>query len=63
MLSFQDFVDGAARSGKVVNLLFEQPVFALVGTLDRIVKVLEQAGISYELVGGMAVFVHVNKVD
>lgn len=63
MLSFQDFVTSAARSGKVVNLLFEQRVFALVGTLDRIAKVFEQAGISYELVGGMAVFVHVNKVD
>ena len=63
MLSFQDFVASAARSGTVVNLLFEKQVFALVGTLDRIVKVLEQAGISYELVGGMAVFVHVNKVE
>jgi hypothetical protein len=63
MLSFQDFVADAAQKGKVVNLLFEQRVFALVGTLDRIAKVFEQAGIPYELVGGMAVFVHVNKAD
>jgi hypothetical protein len=63
MLSFQSFVASAARSGKVVNLLFEQQVFALVGLLDRIAKILEQAGIPYELVGGMAVFVHVNRAD
>ncbi len=63
MPNFLEFVKDAARKGEILNTLFEERVFELVGALDRVVKPLEQAGISYELVGGMAVFVHVRKVD
>ena len=44
-------------------MLFEERIFQLVGLIDRVVKPLEEAEIAYELIGGMAVFIHVNSID
>ncbi len=63
MLSFREFLREAAAKGELVNVLFEEQIFQLIGLIDRVVKPLEDANIDYELIGGMAVFIHVNKVD
>lgn len=63
MLTFQEFLAEAARRGRSVNILFEEQIFRDVGLIDRIAGVLEKANIPYELIGGMAVFIHVNKLD
>lgn len=44
-------------------MLFEQNLFRLINILDRIIDVITRAGISYELVGGLAVLIHVEAVD
>ena len=43
--------------------MYEQQLFALVGTLERIATPLTTAKIPYELIGGGAVMVHVNRAD
>ncbi|MBV9307991.1 MAG: hypothetical protein JO185_23055 [Acidobacteriaceae bacterium] len=63
MLSFYAFLKEAAERGELVNVLFEERIFQLVGLIDRVVRPLEGAKVDYELIGGMAVFIHVNKVD
>jgi hypothetical protein len=63
MSTFEQFVRGAAANGQCVNLMFEERLFALVGTLERIAAPLASAGIPYELIGGGAVMVLVNRVD
>lgn len=63
MLAFDQFLQDAAAKGEFVNILFEQRVFDLIGTLHRITEPLENSGIPYELIGGLAVFLHVEKID
>jgi hypothetical protein len=63
MLSFEQFLRAAAEKGGSVNTLFEERLFAMVGTLERISEPLGVAGIPYEVIGGMAVMVHVNRVE
>lgn len=43
--------------------MFEERLFALVGTLERIAVPLEAAQIPYELIGGGAVMVQVQRVE
>jgi len=47
----------------MINILFEQRLFALVGILERIAIPLKSEEIPYELIGGVAVMVHVNGAD
>jgi hypothetical protein len=63
MLSFEQFLRATAEKGGSVNTLFEERLFAMVGTLERISRPLGAAGIPYEVIGGMAVMVHVNRVE
>jgi hypothetical protein len=63
MLTFEQFVLDTAQRGGSINVLFEEQLFALVGTLERISLPLTTAGIPYELIGGGAVMVQVNRVD
>jgi hypothetical protein len=63
VLSFHEFLTEAAEKGELVNVPFEERIFQLVGLIDRVVRPLERAKIDYELIGGMAVFIHVNKID
>jgi hypothetical protein len=42
--------------------LFEERLFDLVGVLHKIAQVLSEEGIAYELIGGLAVLVHVEEV-
>ena len=63
MLTFEQFLRDTAEKGGCINTLFEERLFALVSMLERIAKPLDAARIPYELTGGCAVMVHVNRVD
>ncbi len=55
-----------ARRGdqwEAVNTSFEERLFELVGVLRKIAEALEEGGVAYELIGGLAVFVHVDEVS
>jgi hypothetical protein len=63
MLTFEQFVQNAVEKGGSINTLFEERLFALVGTLERIAKPLTAEKIPYELIGGGAVMVQVHRVE
>jgi hypothetical protein len=63
MVTFAEFLGNAASRREFVNVLFEERVFELIGTLQKLSTALEQAGIPHELVGGLAVFLHVENAD
>jgi len=63
MVTFAEFLENAASKREFVNVLFEERVFELIGTLQKLSLPLEQAGVPHELVGGLAVFLHVENAD
>jgi hypothetical protein len=63
MPNFAQFLADAARKGEAVNILFEERLFDLVGVLHKITDALTAEGIPHELIGGLAVFVHVEEAD
>ena len=63
MVTFAEFVENAASKREFVNLLFEQRVFELIATLQKLSLPLEEAAVPHELVGGLAVFLHVENAD
>ena len=63
METFAEFLANAASKREFVNILFEERVFELIGTLQKLSQPLEQAGVPHELVGGLAVFLHVENAD
>jgi hypothetical protein len=58
MKTFEQFVMEASQYGSV-NLLFEQGMYSLMDDLERIVTVLREANVPFEVVGGVAVNAHV----
>jgi len=63
VLTFEQFVRDTFEKGGSINTLFEERLFALVGTLEKIAKPLAAAKIPFELIGGGAVMVQVNRVE
>lgn len=63
MVTFAEFLGNAASKREFVNVLFEERVFELIGTLQKLSVPLENAGVQHELVGGLAVFLHVENAD
>ena len=63
MPTFEQFLRQAVTKGETVNLVFEQRLFDLVGTLHKIAEPLELEDIPHELIGGLAVFIHVEEAD
>lgn len=63
MLAFEQFVRDTVRRGGSINTMFEERLFALVGTLERIAVPLADEKIPYELIGGVAVMVQVQRVE
>ena len=63
MLTFEQFVLDTAEKGRAINTLFEERLFALVGTLERIAVPLAAAKIPYAVIGGMAIMVQVDRVE
>jgi hypothetical protein len=47
----------------LVNTLFEEKVEQLQDVAGRLASALEKAGISYQIIGGFAIFSHVETVD
>jgi hypothetical protein len=58
MKTFQEYITEAARHG-TINLLFEQGMYSLMDDLERIVTVLRDAKIPFEVIGGVAVNAHI----
>jgi hypothetical protein len=63
MLTFEQFIQETARKGEVVNLMFEERLFDLVGILHKITDPLMAASVPHELIGGLAVLIHVEEAD
>src|SRR6185436_12674519 len=63
MQTFEQFLADAAQKGELVNTLFEERLFGLVGVLHRITDALTTEHISHELIGGLAVLIHVEEAN
>jgi hypothetical protein len=63
MLTFAQFLHDVADRGEAVNLVFEQRLFDLAGILHRITGPLIAEHVPHELIGGLAVLVHVEEAD
>jgi len=63
MLTFEQFLQNTVGKGGSINTLFEERLFALVGTLEKIARPLAAEEIPYELVGGGAVMMQVNRIE
>lgn len=62
MKPFDQYIaDAAARYGGV-NLLFERGMYSLMDDLERIVTVLGNADVPFEVIGGVAVNAHITAV-
>ena len=63
MFTFEQFLHDSAGKGRSLNTLFEERLFALVGTLEKIATPLSAERVPYELIGGAAVMIQVNRVE
>ncbi len=63
MLSFEQFLADAASRGEAVNTMFEERLFGLVGVLHKITDALTAEQIPHEVVGGLAVLIHVEEAN
>jgi hypothetical protein len=63
MLTFEQFLADAARRGEAVNTLFEERLFDLVGILHKITDSLTSEQIPHEVIGGLAVLIHVEEAN
>ena len=63
MLTFQQFLGDVAEKGEAVNILFEERLFNLAGILHKISDALTAEGIPHEVVGGLAVLIHVEEAS
>lgn len=51
-LTWEQFLEEAAEKGEVVNLVFEERLFNLVGILQKLARLLTRANVPYEVVAG-----------
>lgn len=63
MNTFQEFLSEIASRGEAVNIAFEERLFQLASIVRRITEPLGNKGVPHELVGGMAVLVHLEAAD
>ena len=59
MLTFQQFLQNAADEGQSVNCLWEERLFDVLGVTEKIAVLLTAQGIPHEIIGGLAVLIHV----
>ena len=57
-MTFQQWIDQSAKYGGV-NIIFESGMYSLVHDLEGIVTSLREAGVRFEVVGGVAVNAHI----
>lgn len=62
-LQFEQFLLDAVNTGQAVNTLFEERLFLLVGILHKITDSLNAENIPHEVIGGLAVLIHVEEAD
>lgn len=60
-MRFVEFLEQVAANGDVVNLVFEERLFNLVGILQKVTGPFAAAHIPYEVIGGLAVLIHVEE--
>jgi hypothetical protein len=63
MSTFSQFLAEKAERGEVINTVFEERLFGLVSVLHKMSGILTAAAIPHELIGGLAVLVHVEEAD
>jgi hypothetical protein len=63
VLTFEQFLRSTAAKGEAINTLFEERLFDLVGVLHKIAGILSENNVPYELIGGLAVLVHVEEAN
>ncbi len=63
ILTFEQFLRDTARKGEAINLMFEERLFDLVGVLHKIADPLMTENVPHELIGGLAVLIHVEAAD
>lgn len=63
MFTFGQFLADTAARGEAVNTLFEERLFNLVGMLHKITDGLTAENIPYEVIGGLAVLIHVEEAN
>ena len=63
MQPFEQFLTDAANRGEAVNTLFEERLFDLVGILHKITGALTSEHIPHEVIGGLAVLIHVEEAS
>lgn len=61
--TFEQFLDFNIRKGTVVNLMFEHRLFGLVDILRKIAVPLSLQDVPHELVGDLALLLHVEEKD
>lgn len=57
------FREEIASKGEAVNLMFEERLFNLVDVLQKITEPLTAAAVPHEVIGGLAVLIHVEEAD
>src|SRR5688572_10081873 len=60
--SFEDYLQSAYPNGGMVNDVFEERVYHLVRVVSRIADLFATEKIPYQVIGGLAVFAHVQDV-
>jgi len=63
MQTLTELLHETADRGEAVNLMFEQRLFDLAGILHKITGPLMAAAVPHELIGGLAVLVHVEEAN
>jgi hypothetical protein len=63
MLTLEQFLRDTATKGAAINLMFEERLFGLVEILHKAADMFTAEGIPYEIIGGMAVAAHIDRVD
>ena len=59
MLTFEQFLQKAADEGRSVNGLWEERLFDVLGVTEKITVPLTAQSIPHEIIGGLAVLIHV----
>jgi hypothetical protein len=63
MLTFEQFLRSTATKGEAINLMFEERLFGLVEMVHKVADMFTAEGIPYEIIGGMAVAMQIERVD
>src|ERR1017187_6584580 len=57
--TFEQFLTSAAAEGQSINGLWEEGLFDLLGATEKTTVPLTTPGIPHEIIGGLAVLIHV----